>query len=254
MAGWPVLLIVALSSIFTVQNAQTESLPDCPSGIDKKPVPAYAENGDLPSVASWSNLDALPESCRLALQSPARLTVALAGIFDYSGTASDLAARLGAISESKGMLYWSVSDEDWRKLVSDAFALKSPDVNSARANFTSREVLSGQPLFSAQEDTRSWGTNVLGMIVLDSSADNIVLKSYNKTAIRMGPIKLIRSEDAQSILFLTRVDDSTWKYYSLAVIKRGALAARKKSLINRQYAFFRFLTEQKQDEDPPLAP
>ena len=190
----------------------------------------------------------------LHCSAPARLTVALAGYFDYSGTVSDLAARLGAISESKGMLYWSVSDDNWRKLITDAFALKTTDADSARADFTSAEILSGQILYSAQKDSRSWGTNVLGMRVVSSSANNLVFKSYNETAIRMGPIKLIRSEDAQSVLFLGRVDDKTWKYYSLAVIKRSVLAARKKSLINRQYAIFRFLTGQKQDEDPPLAP
>ena len=254
MARWPVLLIVVLTSILTAQDAQAQSLPVCPSGTDNLPIPAYAASGDPPTVASWSDLDALPDDCHIALQAPARLTVALAGHFDYPGTVSDLAARLGAISESKGMRYWSVSDDGWRKLVSDAFALKIPNAKSARADFTSQEVLSGQTLYFAQKDTRSSGTNVLGMTVLDSSADNLVFKSYNESAIRMGPIKLIRAEDAQSILFLTRADDSTWRYYSLAVIKRSALAARKKSLINRQYAFFRFLTEQKQDEDPPLAP
>ena len=254
MASRSVLLIVALTSILTVQPVQSASLPVCPSGNDEEPVPAYAANGELPTVASWSGLNALPDSCRIALQASAKLTVALAGTFDYPGSVSDLAARLGAISETKGMLYWSVSDDNWRKLVSDAFALESPDADSARADFTSQEVLSGQTLYFAQEDTRSSGTNVLGMSVLDSSADNVVFKSYNETAVRLGPLKLIRSEDAQSTLFLNRVNHGTWTYYSLSVIKRSALAARKKSLINRQYAFFRFLIEQKLDEDPPLAP
>ena len=255
--GWS-LLIAALTSVLisvpTLGDAQSGSMPVCPFGTGNKPVPEYAASGDLPNVVSWSNLKALPDNCHIALQAPARLTVALAGYFDYSGTVSDLAARLGAISESKGMLYWSVSDDNWRKLITDAFALKTTDADSARADFTSQEILSGQILYSAQKDSRSWGTNVLGMRVVSSSAYNLVFKSYNETAVRMGPIKLIRSEDAQSVLFLGRVDDKTWEYYSLAVIKRSVLAARKKSLINRQYALFRLLTGQKQDEGPPLAP
>jgi hypothetical protein len=50
------------------------------------------------------------------------------------------------------------------------------------------------------------------------------------------------------------MDDSTWTYYSLAVIKHSALAAREKSLINRQAAFYRFLIRQRPNQDPPLAP
>ena len=252
MTGF-VFMVVLVASILTVQNARSASLPVCPTDTGE-PNPPYANTGDLPTVTSWRDLDALPENCHIALQAPATLTIALAATFAYSGTASDIATRLGAISQTQGLRYWSVTDAAWRELVSEAFALTSPHVGSVRADFTSHELLSGLTLYFAQNDSRSWGSNIYAITRLDASADHLVFKSYNVSAIRMGPVKLIGSDDAQSILFLERVDGSTWKYYALAVIKRSVLATREKSLINRQYAFFRYLIQQKPDEDPPLAP
>ena len=253
MKSLTLLVVIAILSMLTVQDAQSASLPACPSGTVET-IPPYAEKGDPPAVASWFDLDALSDNCHIALKAPAALTIALAATFSYAGTATDIAARLGAISETQGLQYWSVSDDDWRELVTESRALESPDAKSVRADFTAQEILSGQTLYFAQNDSRSWGFNILAMNMVDSSADHLVFKSYNVSAIRMGPVKLIGPENAQSVLFLERVDRKTWKYYSLAVIKRSALAAREKSLINRQYAFFRFLIQQRADEEPPLAP
>jgi len=67
-------------------------------------------------------------------------------------------------------------------------------------------------------------------------------------------LKLFDSGDLQTVVFISRADDNTWRYYSLAVVIDSALPAPEKSLVNRQAALYRYLTGQRPDKDPPLAP
>ena len=131
------------------------------------------------------------------MQAPAALAIALAGRFAHAGSSDQIAARLGAISQTNGLPYWSVTDGEWRTLVSDAFALDSsvsdaarPSAarpNAARTDFTGQEMLSGQTLFFAQNDTRSWGLNLYSIRSIEASADRLVFESDNISPIKLGP-------------------------------------------------------------------
>ncbi|WP_157736317.1 DUF6675 family protein [Granulosicoccus antarcticus] len=248
-----VLLVPAALCWLVSPALQAASTPVCPSSVDA-PYPSLGELGNSPSVASWVDLSVLPKNCHVELQAPAALTIALAGRFTETGSIDDIAIRLGAISTTKGLPYWSVTDEDWRELVTDAFAVVSPDTNSARSDFTAQEMLSGQTLYFSQNDSRSWGSNVYSIKAIDSSPDKLVLQSNNISSIRLGPVTLFKPDEVRSVLFINRIDDTTWSYFSLAVITHSSLAARKKSLVNRQAAFYRLLIGQAPDQNPPLAP
>ena len=257
-----IFLLIA-SGLLAVSEAQAASLPVCPTG-DETPYPPLGHVDESPSVAAWHDLATLPENCHIPLPAPAALTVALAGRFTHAGSVDQIAARLGAISQTQGLPYWSVTDEEWRILVSDAFALDSSDsdtarptaaqLNSPRQDFTGQEMLSGKTLYFAQNDTRSWGLNTYSIRAVDSSAGHLVFESDNISPVKLGPVTLFQPGDVRSVLFLDRLDDTTWAYFSLAVIRHSSIAARDKSLINRQAAFYRFLTGQPPDKEPPLAP
>lgn len=246
------IVVLLVLNFFKVVSAQSESPPVCPTS-DKNPYPTFAEKAYPPNVATWNELAELPVNCHITLESPAKLTMALSGTFVYTGSIAEIASRLGAISKTKGLRYWSVTDRSWRELVSDAYALNSRDTNDIRADFTSQEVLSGETLYFAQNDTRSWGVNIYGIQVISSSPDHLVFRSYNSSPVRFGPVILFKSDDAQSVIFIRRVDDTTWTNFSLTVIKNSAFTAGKASLINRQAAYYRLLTGQVPDKDPPLA-
>lgn len=239
--------------LLTAPAAQAASAPACPTD-SAAPYPLPGAIGDPPTVVSWQGLTELPDSCRIGLQEPATLTIALSGQFRHDGTTEEIAERLGAISNTKNLPYWSVTDGDWRVLVSDAFALDSSDSRSMRSDFTAREMSSGQTLYFAQNDTRSWGLNVYSVKAVHSSSEHLIIDSENLSAIRLGPVTLFNPGDVQSVLFIDRHDATTWTYFSLSVIRRSTLAAREKSLINRQSAFYRLLIGQAPDQEPPLAP
>jgi len=244
---------LAVIACVNVASAQNAAPPECPSD-SSMPSPAFADIGRPPTVAFWSNLASLPGNCAISLKAPVELTIALAGSFIHTGTVEDIAARLGAISNTRDILYWSVSDESWRKLISEAVALDSANPKDSRSDFSGQEVLSGQTLYFSQNDTSSWGTNLYTSKVLESSADHLVFASQNSSPIRLGPVTIFKPEEAQSVLFINRLKDTSWTVFSLSVIKKSGLPMREKSLINRQVAFYRLLTGERFDKEPPVAP
>ncbi len=250
------LLLIALAASIQIvsYHVRANSTPAaiCPTGTDT-PYPAYSNTGDTPSIAIWRDLTSLPVNCHIALDEPAALGVALAAHFTFTGTSNELATRLGAISELQGIKYWSVTDNNWRELITDASALRSANPTDTREDFTAQEMLSGQTLHFAQNDTRSWGTNVYSVQKKDSSPNQLVFFSENVSNIKLGLITLFAKNTAQSITFITQANGTLWSYYSLAVIKDGTFAAKEHSLINRQAALYRFLIGQASDQEPPLA-
>ncbi len=246
------LISAAMFFVLTLQALQATENPVCPAE-DLQPVPAFASHEQAPNVASWRDLAQLAVDCHVPLDSPAPLTVALAGHFDYHGSVSGIATRLGAISHIENLPYWSVTDNDWRPLISEAFALDSANPQSKRTDFTADELLNGQTRYFAQNDTRSWGQNIYRLRVISSSADHLILVSDNVTPVKLGPVTLFKPHTAVSVQFINRTTDTRWSYYNLAVIKESTLAPREKSLINRQAAFYRYLIQETPTGNPPLA-
>jgi hypothetical protein len=182
------------------------------------------------------------------------LAVALAGAFRAGGGITDLAARLGAISLTRGLTYWSTTDQRWKVLVSDAHALTAAEGGQARDDFSAAEILSGAPLHFAQDDTRSSGTNVYRLRTLHAEGDRLVFEMTNLTAIRFGFVTLFGPESLVSVHFLERGAAGTWLYYGLSAVTEGFVGDHDGSFINRQDAFYRFLANESPTARPPLAP
>jgi len=164
-----------------------------------------------------------------------------------------LAGRFGAVSKTESVKYWSATDDNWRALVTTANALESESKKSTRGDFSAKEILSGQTLYFAQNDTRSWGINVFSMKKITATEEQLTVISQNVRPVRLGPVKLFGKGDLQTVVFFSRADSSTWRYYSLSVVKDSALPAPEKSLVNRQAALYRYLTGQQTDSEPPLS-
>ena len=90
-----------------------------------------------------------------------------------------LLARFGAIPELRGVQYWSVSDKRWRVLITEAAALNGPDLKRHRSDFTPAEMMSGEALYFAQDDSRSQGEIICRMQVRESSPDRLILEVEN---------------------------------------------------------------------------
>ena len=142
-------LSAALLLAASMRADAAEPLPRPPCAPGDPPYPAYTAEGALPAVEVWQNV-ALPNGdCFGALVGPMSTVAALSGRFRFAGTLDDLAARIGAVSETVGQLYWSTTDQTWRELISEAFALSEADTEFRRPDFTAEEVRSGAALYFA---------------------------------------------------------------------------------------------------------
>jgi hypothetical protein len=80
--------------------------------------------------------------------------VAVAGQFHYSGDALSILARVGAVSQQRDILYWSIPHTDWRRLLLDASALSGPDPALRRPDFAPGELRAGAKLFTSRRRQR----------------------------------------------------------------------------------------------------
>src|SRR5213078_1368912 len=96
-----------------------------------------------------------------------KFVIAIAGRIEAADAAS-VRSRLGAVSSSRGMLYWSVTESAWRELIKDAAALSDAQ-GGRRDDFTSAELREGATLHFVEQDNRSEGPVTYAMHVLQSN-------------------------------------------------------------------------------------
>jgi len=245
-------LLFAVSH-FAAPLRAAERLPEPPCAPGDQPYPAYAAEGELPAVAVWQNVALPKRDCLGALVGPMNTVAALSGRFRFAGSLDEIAARFGAISATVGQLYWSTSDEEWRELISEAFALSGDDTAMRRPDFTAEEVRSGATLYFAQNDTRSSGLNLYRLRAWGAQADRLTVETVNESPVTFTFMTLFNTEGLLSLHFVERLDGDLWGYYALAAVRPGSVAGHTKSLVNRAAAFYRFLRGVPGDAGPPLA-
>ena len=252
VTAWAVAMALGLV-IAWAGTAMAGAAPVCPAD-GQQPSPAYGAAGAQPRVGIWRNIGPLTGTgCGNLLSHKAMLAIALAGRFRFSGSLEDLARRVGAVSRTKGLRYWSVTDGNWRVLLDDAYASKSANGRSRRSDFTAAEVLSGRTLYLGQDDTRSTGINAYSFRTISSDPDRFAFEMVNLTAIGIGPVTFFPAGALKSLHFLERESGDTWTYYGFSILKSGNFIGPEGSYVNRNAAFFRFLAGQKPDGAPPLA-
>ena len=232
---------------------EPDRLPLCPSG-EVAPIPNYAPLGSRPKVSLWADLEARALSnCAPLLEAPARLVVAIAARFSFSGGIDDLAGRVGAISEMEGLHYWSTTEKRWRELIASASALKGASDWTPRSDFLAPEVLSGRELYFSQDDSRSTGRPIYRMSVREWSRSHLIVNVENVTAIKFGFVTLFAAQDLQSVHFINRLADNEWGYYALSLVRSKSAVDQGASLINRTDAYYRFLVGISHEGLKPLA-
>jgi len=183
-----------------------------------------------------------------------KLVVALAARFRGPESIEDIAARVGAVSATSGLLYWSTTDGNWRVLISEAEALRGRSTGAVRADFAAREVLGDRTLYFRQKDTRSTGWNLYSLRGRRLGPERLAVEVVNLSAIRFLLITLAEARSLVSLHFVERLGPGLWGYYGLSAVRDGAGEGFDKSLVNRAAAFYRFLTGRPGDAGPPLAP
>lgn len=245
-------LALALSAASVSHATNITPLPPCMPG---GPSPEYAPTGGPPSVAVFHNAEIDgPENCFGSVQGEMKLVVALAGRFNSDLSLAELAARIGAVSSTKGLIYWSTTNKSWRQLISEAFAVADPADITSRPDFSAAEIMSGNRLYFAQNDTRSSGLNVYEIKARHVAPNRLTVEIVNTAPVKLVFFPLFGPGDLISVHSLTRLESGAWGYFGLAAIRSGGLPEARKSLINRAGAFYRFLAGIPSATEPPLAP
>jgi len=164
--------------------------------------------------------------------------------------------RIGAISELKGVLYWSTTHKQWQTLIVDAYASTGPPAERRRQDFSPDEITEGKYLYFQQTDNLS-GKAMYRMHILSASSDRLVFDTENVTTMRYLLIPLFHPGEIQSIYFLERESQDVWRYYSIARTGKNAstfTAGHDASSINRAVAFYRYLVGIPTDQEPPASP
>ena len=236
---------------------RAESGPQPPCGAE--PLPPFPTLAASPTVRVWSASDLEPDwkppACTGWGASDSPIIVAVAARFRFTAGTDGLRRRIGAVSETEGVLYWSVTQKSWRKLILEAYAAAGPDSNQRRPDFSVDEIAEGRTLFFQQEDNL-FGKASYRMRIRSASAGRLVFEVENSTTIRYLLIPLFDPGQVQSIYYLEQEGVDLWRYYGIARTSGkagGLIAGHEASAINRAVAFYRRLAGIPTNQEPPAS-
>jgi hypothetical protein len=244
--------------LFQVVSAQSGPQPPCGT----KPVPPYPPGDQVTAqpatVKLWSRSDLgsdwKPPACTSWTAPGFTTLVTLAARFSYGAGAEGLLGRIGAISELKGIRYWSTTHKQWRTLIEEAHVLTGA-TGQRRADLTPAELKEGKEFYFEQVDNLTGG-GVFRLQVVEASAARIVLQIENVTTLRYLLVPILHPGETQSIYFLDRESDSVWRFYSMVRTGQNAnrlIAGNEASAINRAVALYRHFAGIPTDQEPPAA-
>jgi hypothetical protein len=150
--------------------------------------------------------------------------------------------------------YWSITYKEWQTLIVDAYAL-TDQPSRGRGDFEPNEMTAGSVLYYEQVDNRS-GKAIYRLHILEVSADRIVVEVENVSTIHYLLLPLFRPAELQSVYFLDRESQDTWRYFSMTRTARSAnrvLVGNESSAVNRAVAFYRHMVGIPTDQEPPPA-
>ncbi len=246
-----VLSVVIL--LLAAPQASAQPVPPCPDN-EADTTPAYGGLGEAPIVQVWQDLELNdPAGCLGTLSGRLALVVTLAGKFNGSLSSNDILTRIGEISATQGLRYWSTTDQRWRTLVTESHAIESPISGIRRPDFTASELSGGDRLYFMQNDSRSSGPNTYSLTVRELGPDRVVATIANISAIRYTFVTLFKPQALVSVHFFDRTETGAWDYYGISAARSGIGTGNAKSFVNRAAAFYRFLIGMAADTEPPLA-
>ena len=229
-----------------VLHAERKTFLRCPSWA----LPPRSRRGAPPNLARAGPL----LRARAGQGRPLAL-VAIGARFQDDLGREDLLLRIGAVSRLAGIRYWSMTHHRWRTLIAEAHAVTAMLAGARRSDFTQDELTTGAVVYFEQEDNLS-GTALYRLHISEATPNRIVFDIENASSLRYFLMPVLRVGEMQSISFLERESDHTWRYYSIVRTGKSARAltlASPASSINRAVAFYRFLAGIPTDQEPPAA-
>jgi hypothetical protein len=192
-----------------------------------------------PTVRTWTDLEWEVPTCLGWPRERYKFVIAAAGRIEAADDAT-LRRRIGAVSSTKGLRYWSVSEGAWRVLIKDAAALSAPE-GARREDFPADEIRPGAVLYFMEEDNRSSNPVVYKMRILEAARDRIVVETENITPIKSFLVTLFPPGSLRAAYFMSRLEGNSWGLYAVSAASGEAsemIKFAKASYINRARAFY----------------
>jgi len=258
---WHAVFFTLLAALFCSRLVLSvpESGPQLP--CEREPFPEYSRVDQLPATVFRERDDAgndwTPPVCTGWTTRGYSTLVATAGRFRIGTETSDIRRRIGAISEFKGVLYWSTTHQKWQPMIVDAYAVTGAK-GQRRKDFSPGEISEGSVLYYQQTDNLS-GKAMYRMHIISASPNRLVFETENISTMRYLLIPLFGPGDLQSIYFLDRessMPNDVWRYYSLVRTGRSAsklITGHEASSVNRAVALYRYLAGIPTNMEPPAA-
>lgn len=251
------ILLLFSAILFCHAHGFAQLGPQPPCGM--QPVPAYPALDASATAMSWTKSvvgsDWVPPECTGWTATGFTTLVTTTARFPYTSGVEGLLRHMGAISELKGIRYWSTTHKTWKTLIVDAHALNDLKTSQRRDDFTPEEMTEGSVLYFEQVDNLS-GKGIYAMHILAASEDRLVIEVENVSAIHYLLVTVFHPGEMQTIYFLNREPENVWRYYSILRIGKNAnqtMTANQSSAINRAVAFYRYLVGIPTDQEPPAA-
>jgi hypothetical protein len=142
---WFTLMAVLLGQ--SIVHAQLGPRPPCQTDT----LPTYPGLGDAAIVKAWSKSelgeDWSPPECTGWASAGFTTLVTITARFRYNGKVQDFLQHIGAISQLRGLRYWSITHKEWQTLIVDAYALTGDQPKRGRGDFESNEMTAGSVLY-----------------------------------------------------------------------------------------------------------
>jgi len=255
--GWRVVLMLVLSSL----SITTLALPVLgeEAACLRAPVQAqYAAPGAPPIVQAIRGAGiAAPAGAEcLGTSDSAALWITVSGVARTPDNSTALVARFAAISQLRGVQYWSTTEQKWRPLVLSAYATTAVSSGAKpRADYSAAELSAMGDRYYRVADSRS-GHDVLYRLQLRSSQPGrVVVETENEAPIKQWGLTLYGVGGLHTLYFLNERAPGVWAYYSITrVLPNNFLAGgHERSYINRAVALYRHYMSIPTNVEPPAA-
>ena len=148
--------------------------------------------------------------------------------------------RVIAFSKLKNIVYWSVTNNEWRFLFDDAATLSNSNTNLRRKDFTAKNVQSGAVFYYVQDENTILGPVIFRMTIRERSKNSLVFSSVNISPFRVAFLNAVEPGRFEQYYMIRRESADTWLYFSLVRSKMNYtfLTPSRLSSFNRAAAYF----------------
>ncbi len=232
--------------------ARAAAAPICGQG----PPPAYPAPDQPVIVESWlagGRRDGPPPDCGGLASTDFELLVRLTASYASGDDLDQQLVRFGAVSQLRGMRYWSFSDHRRQTLIHDAYAVQGIGTPRARPDFSPAELKSGAELAFLHNDNRSGQMVPYRMRLLRHGADGFVLRVENAGDISMWGMTLVASREMQWAVSVERLGPGRWGYRSLLglhSLRMGSAQQHRLSNLSRAVAMFDLVSGRQTEVEP----